>query len=125
MSTIRFTKEHEYVRVENDTGTIGITDFAQGMLGDVVFVELPGIGKTFQQGAETAVIESAKAASAIYAPVSGEIVEVNDALQDAPGIVNEDPLGKGWFVKIKLSDKGELEGLMDEAAYGAFLKSLS
>ena len=124
MSTIHFTKEHEYVRIEDNTGTIGITDFAQDMLGDVVFVELPAVGKTFERGAEAAVIESAKAASAVYAPVSGEIVEINEALQEAPGIVNEDPLGKGWFVKIKLSDKSELDGLMDEAAYGAFLKSV-
>ncbi|MHB8884276.1 MAG: glycine cleavage system protein GcvH [Methylovirgula sp.] len=124
MSTIHFTKEHEYVRIDGDTGTIGITDFAQNMLGDIVFVELPVIGKTFQRGAEAAVIESAKAASPIYTPVSGEIVEVNGALQDTPGIVNEDPLDKGWFVKIKLSNKDEIDSLMDEAAYGTFLKSL-
>ena len=124
MSTIHFTKEHEYVRIDGDTGTIGITDFAQNMLGDIVFVELPSIGKTFQRGAEAAVIESAKAASPIYTPVSGEVVEVNGALQDVPGIVNEDPLGKGWFVKIKLSNKDEIDSLMDEAVYGTFLKSL-
>ena len=124
MSTIHFTKEHEYVRIDGDTGMIGITDFAQGMLGDVVFVELPVIGKIFQRGDEAAVIESAKAASPIYTPVSGEIVEVNEALQDAPGVVNDDPLGKGWFVKIKLSNKGEIDTLMDEPVYDAFLKSL-
>ncbi len=125
MSTIRFTKEHEYIRVEDDIGTIGITDFAQNLLGDIIFVELPAIGKTLARGADAAVVESVKAASDIYTPVSGEIVEVNVALKDTPGAVNEDPAGKGWVLKIKLSDKTELDGLMDEATYQALLKSIS
>lgn len=125
MSSIHFTKEHEYIRVEDDIGTVGITGFAQNLLGDVIFVELPQVGKTLARGADAAVVESVKAASDIYTPVSGEIVDINTALQETPGAVNEDPTGKGWFLKIKLADKTELEGLMDEAAYQAFLKSIS
>jgi glycine cleavage system H protein len=125
MSNMRFTKEHEYIRVEDDIGTIGITDFAQNLLGDVIFVELPQVGKTLARGADAAVVESVKAASDIYTPVSGAIVEVNAALQEKPGTVNEDPVGKGWVLKIKLSDKAELDALMDEAAYQAFVKSIS
>jgi len=121
MATIRYTTDHEYVSVEGDIATIGITDYAQSQLGDVVFVELPAKGKTLKQGDEAAVVESVKAASEVYAPVSGTVVEVNDALPDAPGAVNEDPLGKGWFLKMKVSDPGELEGLMDEAAYAAHI----
>jgi glycine cleavage system H protein len=117
MSTIRFTKDHEYIVVDGDVGTIGITDYAQSQLGDVVFVELPETGKTLKKGAEAAVVESVKAASEVYAPVSGTVIDVNSALPDAPGAVNEDPQGKGWFIKIKLSDLSELDGLMDEAAY--------
>lgn len=117
--TTYFTKDHEYVRVEGDVATVGITDFAQSQLGDVVFVELPGVGKSFKQGAEAAVVESVKAASDVYAPISGEIVEVNGALTDAPATINEDAEGKGWFMKIKIADKGELSGLMDAAAYKA------
>ncbi len=125
MPTIHFTKEHEYIRVENDIGTVGITDFAQNLLGDIIFVQVPVIGNILTRGADAAVVESVKAASDIYTPVSGEIVEVNDALQDTPGTVNEDPLGSGWVLKIKLSDTAELDGLMDEAAYQAFVKSIS
>jgi glycine cleavage system H protein len=124
MSETRYTKDHEYVRVEGDTGVIGITDYAQSQLGDVVFVELPEPGKSVDKGAEAAVVESVKAASEIYAPVSGEIVAVNAALEDAPGTVNEDPLGKGWFLKIKIKDQGELLGLMDEEQYKNFVASL-
>jgi glycine cleavage system H protein len=124
MSETRYTKDHEYVRVEGDTGVIGITDYAQSQLGDVVFVELPEPGKSVDKGAEAAVVESVKAASEIYAPVSGEIVAVNAALEDAPGTVNEDPLGQGWFLKIKIKDQGELLGLMDEEQYKAFVASL-
>lgn len=119
--TTYFTKDHEYIRVEGDTGIVGITDYAQGQLGDVVFVELPEVGKTVKKGAEAAVVESVKAASEVYAPVSGEIVAVNEALPDQPAAVNEDAEGKGWFMKIRLADKGELAGLMDEAAYKAMI----
>jgi glycine cleavage system H protein len=124
MSALHYTKEHEYIRVEGDLGTIGISDYAQTQLGDVVFVELPDIGKVLAKGGEAAVVESVKAASEIYAPVAGEVTEVNSALQDAPSHVNEDPQGDGWFFKIKLSDPAELTGLMDEAAYAEFLKTL-
>jgi glycine cleavage system H protein len=124
MSALHYTKEHEYIRVEGDLGTIGISDYAQAQLGDVVFVELPDIGKVLAKGGEAAVVESVKAASEIYAPVAGEVTEVNSALQDAPSRVNEDPQGDGWFFKIKLSDPAELADLMDEAAYAEFLKTL-
>jgi glycine cleavage system H protein len=123
--TVRYTKDHEYIRVEGDTGTVGITDYAQEQLGDVVFVELPEVGKTVTKGAETAVVESVKAASEIFAPVSGEVVAVNGDLEGAPGTVNEDPSGKGWFLKIKLKNPAELEGLMTEQQYQDFLKTIS
>jgi glycine cleavage system H protein len=119
--TTYYTKDHEYLRVDGDTATVGITDYAQAQLGDVVFVELPGVGKSFKQGAEAAVVESVKAASDVYAPVTGEIVAINTGLPDSPALINEDPEGKGWFMKIKLADKGELAGLMDEAAYKALI----
>jgi len=125
MADIRYTKDHEYIRVDGDTGTIGITDYAQGQLGDVVFVELPNVGDEVAKGAETAVVESVKAASEIYAPVSGVIVAVNDALEAAPATVNEDPAGKGWFLKIKFKNPAELDGLMDEAAYQDYLASIA
>ncbi len=119
--TTYYTKDHEYVRVEGDTATVGITEYAQSQLGDVVFVELPAVGKSYKAGAEAAVVESVKAASDVYAPVSGEIVAVNTSLPDTPATINEDPEGKGWFMKIKLADKAELSGLMDEAAYKALI----
>ena len=122
--TTRYTKDHEYVRIEGDTGTVGITDYAQGQLGDVVYVELPTVGKTVQKGGEAAVVESVKAASEVYAPVSGEVVEVNSALEGAPGTVNEDPAGRGWFLKIRLADKAELDGLLSEEQYQDFVKTL-
>ncbi|MGW9329412.1 glycine cleavage system protein GcvH [Bosea sp. NPDC055594] len=124
MAETRYTKDHEYIRIEGDTGTVGISDFAQGQLGDVVFVELPAVGKALAKGAEAAVVESVKAASEVYAPVSGEIVAVNGELEAAPGTVNEDPAGKGWFVKIKLKDPAELEGLLSEAEYQDYVKTL-
>lgn len=124
MSDIRFTDQHEWVRVEGDVATIGISDYAQEQLGDVVFVELPETGKTLAAGDEAAVVESVKAASEVYAPVSGEVVEVNGALEDEPGGVNEDAMGNGWFVKLKLSDSSELDKLMDEAAYKEFCDGL-
>jgi len=117
MSDIRYTEDHEWIRVEGDTGVVGITGHAQEQLGDVVFVELPEVGSKLDQGQEAGTVESVKAASEVYAPVSGEVVEVNDALEDEPGKVNSDPFGEGWFYKIKLSDAGELDKLMDEAAY--------
>jgi glycine cleavage system H protein len=122
--TIRYTKEHEWVKVDGDTATVGISPYAQEQLGDVVFVELPEVGKKVEKGKEMAVVESVKAASEVYAPISGEVAEVNNALTDAPATVNEDALGKGWFAKIKLANKGELDGLMDEAAYKAYVDGL-
>ena len=119
--TTRYTTDHEYIRIENETGTVGITNYAQEQLGDIVFVELPEIGKTVQKGDEAAVIESVKAASEVYAPVSGEIIEINDALTGEPGLVNHEPETGGWLFKIKPADPGELEALMDEAAYQAVL----
>jgi glycine cleavage system H protein len=124
MAETRYTKDHEYIRVEGDTGTIGITDYAQGQLGDVVFVELPSLGKAVAKGGEAAVVESVKAASEVYAPVSGEVVAVNSELEAAPGTVNEDPSGKGWFLKLKLKDAAELEGLMSETEYQDYVKTL-
>jgi glycine cleavage system H protein len=121
----RYTKSHEYVRVEDGTGVVGITDYAQSQLGDVVFVELPPIGQSLSKGAEAATVESVKAASEVNAPVSGTVVDVNSALTDSPGLVNEDPSGKGWFLKIKLNDATELDRLMDEDAYREFLKAVS
>ncbi|MGB5950048.1 MAG: glycine cleavage system protein GcvH [Parvibaculum sp.] len=125
MSEIRFTDQHEWVRVDGDIATIGITDYAQEQLGDVVYVELPEVGKSIAQGDEAAVVESVKAASEVYAPVSGEIVEVNAELEAAPGGVNEDAMGKGWFVKLRLADKAEFEKLMDEDAYKSFIEGLA
>lgn len=120
MSTHRFTQEHEWINVDGDVGTIGITDFAQQKLGDIVFVQLPEIGKTLKKGDEAAVVESVKAASEVYSPVSGEVVAVNGDLEEAPAAVNEDATGKGWFFKIKLAAPAELDGLMTESDYEAF-----
>ncbi|GHD56503.1 glycine cleavage system H protein [Thalassobaculum fulvum] len=117
--TVKYTEDHEWIRVDGAIGTVGITDHAQEQLGDVVFVELPETGSTVAKGDAAGVVESVKAASEIYAPVSGEIVEVNAALVDAPQTVNAEPTGAGWFFKIRLSDPGELDGLMDEDAYKA------
>jgi glycine cleavage system H protein len=122
--TKRFTKEHEWLQLEGDVATVGITAYAAEQLGDVVYVELPEVGKQVTAEGDMAVVESAKAASDVYAPASGEVVAVNDALSGAPEKVNEDPEGAGWFVKLKLSNPSELDGLMDEAAYQAFLKDL-
>jgi glycine cleavage system H protein len=124
MASVKYSQEHEWIRVEGDVGTIGITQYAQEQLGDVVFVEVPQAGRKVAKGEACAVVESVKAASDIYAPVSGEVIEANAALADSPGDVNAEPMGKGWFFKIKLSNKSELDGLMDEAAYNTFVKSL-
>jgi glycine cleavage system H protein len=122
--TIYYTQEHEWVRVEGDQATVGITDFAQGQLGDVVFVELPEAGRQVTKGGEAAVVESVKAASDVYAPVSGEVTEANQALADDPALANTDPEGEGWFFKLKLDNPGELDGLMDEAGYREWVKTL-
>jgi glycine cleavage system H protein len=122
--TTLYTKDHEYLRIDGDTAIVGITDYAQNSLGDVVFVELPALGKVLAKGGDAAVVESVKAASDVYAPISGEVVAINDKLPDAPGTINEDPAGAGWFFKLKIKDKAELDGLMDEAAYQAFVAEL-
>jgi glycine cleavage system H protein len=121
---MKFTKDHEWIRVDGDIGTVGITEYAQEQLGDVVYVDLPDVGRSVEQNGECAVVESVKAASEIYAPVSGEVVEVNEALNDNPGMVNEDATGGGWFLKIKLSDTSQLEKLMDEDGYKELLAEL-
>jgi glycine cleavage system H protein len=118
--SVYYTKEHEWVRLEGDTGTVGITDFAQGQLGDIVFVEVPEAGRQVEKGGEAAVVESVKAASDVYAPVGGEVVEGNAALSDEPSLVNTDPEGEGWFFKLRLSDTSQVDGLMDADAYRAF-----
>ncbi|QRM32064.1 glycine cleavage system protein GcvH [Microvirga sp. VF16] len=125
MMTTRYTKDHEYIRVEGDAGIVGISDYAQSQLGDVVFVELPSVGKTLSKGDEAAVVESVKAASEVYAPVSGEVVDVNRDLEASPGTVNEDPAGRGWFMKIRLTNPSELDGLLTEEQYQEFVKSIS
>jgi glycine cleavage system H protein len=119
--TTRFTKDHEWIRVDGDIATVGITDYAQSQLGDVVYVELPEIGKSVAAGDEAGVVESVKAASEVYAPVAGEVVEVNEALSEQPARVNEDAEGEGWFIRLRLKDKSELESLMSEDAYKAFI----
>jgi glycine cleavage system H protein len=124
MPTIRYTKDHEYIRVDGDVGVIGISDYAQKQLGDVVFVELPQVGARIEKGAQAAVVESVKAASEVYAPVGGEVVAVNDALEGDPATINSDPLGAGWFMKLRVADPAALDALMDETAYQAFLKTL-
>ncbi len=124
MSQLGFTKDHEWIRIENGTGTVGITDYAQGQLGDVVFVELPAVGKTVARGEEAAVVESVKAASEIYAPMSGEVTAVNAALNDNPGLVNQAAMGEGWFLKLKLGNTAEFGELMDEAAYKSYVAGL-
>ena len=124
MSETKYTKDHEYVRLEGDVATVGITDHAQSQLGDVVYVGLPEMGKAVTQGGEAAVVESVKAASDVYAPLSGEVVEINSELEGSPSIVNEDPLGKGWVLKIKVKDAAEFGKLMSEAEYQDYLKTL-
>lgn len=125
MSEIKYTKDHEWIRIDGAEATVGITNYAQEQLGDVVFVEVPETGKSVGQGDEAAVVESVKAASEVYAPVSGEVVAGNDALADAPDLVNQDPENAGWFFKMKLSDLSELEELMDRSAYLAYLEEIS
>ena len=121
---LRYTKDHEWARKEGDRVVIGITDYAQDQLGDVVFVELPEVGKTLEKGGDAAVVESVKAASEIYAPLDGEVVEANEALGDDPAQINSDPHGAGWFFKMTIADASQLDGLMDEAAYKAHVEAL-
>jgi len=122
MNEIKFTQEHEWILIEEKAiGVVGITDYAQQQLGDIVFVELPEVGKEINQGDDVAVIESVKAASELNTPISGEIIEINQVLNDAPETINNDPMGTGWIMKIKIADLSELEGLMDEQAYKNFL----
>ena len=125
MTDIRFTKDHEYVRVEGDIGVVGVTEHAQQQLGDVVFVELPTPGAKLGKGDSAAVVESVKAASDVFAPVSGEVIEVNKEADAQPGLINEDAMGRGWLFKIRLGDPGELASLMDQTAYDTFLKTLA
>ena len=119
-----FTDEHEWIDVEGDTATVGITDYAQGQLGDIVFVELPEVGSAVAKGKDAAVVESVKAASDVYAPISGEVTEANGALEDDPALVNSSPEDEGWFFKLTIADTSELEGLMDAAAYKSFCDGL-
>jgi glycine cleavage system H protein len=119
-----FTKDHEWIRVDGDTATVGISSHAQEALGDIVFAEVPEAGRRVSKGQEAAVVESVKAASDVYAPVSGEVVEGNQAVADDPALVNSDPEGQGWFFKLKLDDPTDLDGLMDEAAYREWVKTL-
>ncbi len=123
MPELRFTKDHEWVRLDGDAATIGITDHAQTALGDVVFVDLPEVGREVAAGEAIAVVESVKAASDVYAPIAGRVVEVNAVLADDPGTINREPTGAGWFFKIEPSDPGAVAGLMDDAAYAAFVES--
>jgi glycine cleavage system H protein len=118
---LRFTKDHEWLRVDGDVVTFGITDYAQEKLGDVVFVELPKVGSTVTQGAPIAIVESVKAASEVYAPVSGEVIETNSAIVDNPKLVNDAPMGQAWFAKLKLADSSQIDALMDEQSYRATL----
>lgn len=119
---LRYTKEHEWIRLDGDQGTVGITDHAQEELGDITFVEMPETGQSFQAGDEAAMIESSKAASGIYAPLAGKVVAINEDIEDAPELVNEDPYGKGWLFRVELDDPAQAETLMDAATYEKFLQ---
>jgi glycine cleavage system H protein len=125
MTTERFTKDHEWIRVDGDVATVGITGHAQEQLGDIVFVELPEVGRKATKGEAVAVVESVKAASDVYVPVGGEVMEVNAALADQPSLVNQDAEGKAWFFKLRITDMAELDALMDRATYEAFVKEAS
>ncbi len=125
MAIVKYTKEHEWIRVEDGVGVVGITEYAQEQLGDIVYVELPEVGAGMTKGAEAAVVESVKAASEIYAPVGGEVTEVNQNLADNPGTVNTDAMGEGWFFKMRIADTDEVDRLMDGVAYQEYVESLS
>jgi glycine cleavage system H protein len=122
--SLYFTRDHEWIRIEGDTATVGISDHAQNALGDIVFAEVPQAGKSLAKGDEAAVVESVKAASDVYAPLGGDVIEGNTALVDDPALINRDPEGEGWFFKLKLADAGEVDGLMDEAAYREWVATL-
>jgi len=124
MANIKFTKDHEWIRIEGETAVVGITDYAQQQLGDVVFVELPDVGKALERGKDAAVVESVKAASEVFAPVDGEVTEINKLLQDQPDTVNSDPQGDGWFFKVKLADTAQLDALMNETEYNNMIAEL-
>jgi glycine cleavage system H protein len=124
MANVRFTNDHEWVRIEDEIGVVGITDYAQEQLGDIVFIELPEVGAKLDKGAEAAVVESVKAASEVYAPVTGEVVAINEDLADDPGRVNTDAMGEGWFFKIRFDDPEDLEALMKSAAYKELVAGL-
>ena len=121
MTVLRFTRDHEWVRLDGDLAVVGISDYAQSQLGDVVYVELPEIGRRVEKGKEAAVVESVKAASEVYAPVTGEVAEINEALTADPAKINADPMGEGWFLKLRFDDPQDLDDLMDEAAYTRFV----
>ena len=125
MQSRKYTDEHEWISIDGEIGTVGISEYAQGQLGDVVFIEVPEIGTIYKKGQEAAVVESVKAASEVYAPVDGEIVEVNNGLEEDPSIVNSDAEGEGWFYKIKVNNLSDLDGLMDEEAYTLFIEALT
>lgn len=125
MAIEKFTKDHEWIRVDGDVGTVGITEYAQGQLGDVVFVEVPEVGRQLKQKEVAAVVESVKAAGEVYAPVTGEVVEANAEVAANTALVNEDPTGKAWLFKLKIAKKAELDALMDRAAYDAYVKGLA
>jgi glycine cleavage system H protein len=125
MSIVKYTSEHEWVRIDGDEAVVGITDYAQTQLGDVVYVELPERGRKLEKGKEAGTVESVKAASEVYAPLSGEVIDANAALGDEPAKVNTDPMGAGWFFKLKLSNPAELDGLLDEAAYEKLVAGLA
>ena len=122
--SLYFTRDHEWIRVDGDVATVGISDHAQNALGDIVFAEVPEAGKSLSKGDDAAVVESVKAASDVYAPVGGDVIEGNPAIADDPSLINREPEGEGWFFKLKLADAGELDGLMDETAYRAWIKTL-
>ena len=125
MAEVRYTRDHEWIRLDGDVGVVGITTYAQSQLGDVVYVELPAVGKRLEQGTEAAVVESVKAASEVYSPVGGEVVAVNDALEAAPATVNEDAEGKGWFLKLKLADPKQLDALMSAEEYQLYVETIA
>jgi glycine cleavage system H protein len=125
MSIVKFTNDHEWVRVDGDEAVVGITEYAQTQLGDIVYVELPEVGRALEKGKEAAVVESVKAASEVYAPLSGSVTAVNEALAEDPARVNSDPMGEGWFFKLKVKDASELNGLLDEAAYQKLVEGLA
>lgn len=124
MAKILFSEDHEYIRIDGNIGTVGISDYAQKALGDVVYVELPKIGAKVTKGAQAGVVESVKSASELYSPVTGEVVEINNDLAKDPALVNQDPLGKAWFFKVKIANDSELSALKDESSYNAYIKGL-